>query len=301
MKTKQSIRFEIKSIAEDGTFEGWLSPYGAVDHANDVVEPGSYTKTLQEHGNVIPMLWQHDETEPIGELTLEDRTDGLYCKGRLLMELPTAKKAYLLIKARIVKGLSIGFDTIKSNVVAGIRHLKEIKLWEGSIVTFPCASQAVITSVKNRSYHEIKGDFNEEFSEAQLRSAGYQMICALQDALYSVIWSDLNRDEKTTATQTIIEQFTAAYMEYLPAYLDLLAELYGIDSKSWSAARDTKFTRSINHPEIKSTINILSALLTEAGSDTTSQPTAVETKSEPVDHSAATSLIADIRSLIPAA
>ena len=44
-------------------------------------------------------------------LTLVDGPDALSVKGQLLMDLPAAKNAYLLIKARIVKGLSIGFDT----------------------------------------------------------------------------------------------------------------------------------------------------------------------------------------------
>jgi len=65
------------------------------------------------------------------------------------MELPEAKKAYLLIKARIVRGLSIGFDTVKEVLDGGIRRLKELRLYEGSIVTFPMNEAAQITIVKH--------------------------------------------------------------------------------------------------------------------------------------------------------
>jgi HK97 family phage prohead protease len=65
--------------------KGLLSPYGNVDATGDVVEPGAYTKTLKDRGNKIPLLWQHRRTLPIGELTLEERPDGLWCKGQLLM------------------------------------------------------------------------------------------------------------------------------------------------------------------------------------------------------------------------
>jgi len=49
-------------------------------------------------------------------LTLVDGPDALSVKGQLLMDLRPPKSAYLLIKARIVKGLSIGFDTVKDAV-----------------------------------------------------------------------------------------------------------------------------------------------------------------------------------------
>ena len=132
--SKKSMKFEIKEISGEGSFEGLLSPYGNVDLTGDIVEPGAYKKTLQEHGNTVPMLWQHKTDCPIGELTLEDRPDGLWCKGQLLMALPEAQKAYLLIKAKIVKGLSIGYESVKDAIENGVRHLKEIRLYEGSLV-----------------------------------------------------------------------------------------------------------------------------------------------------------------------
>jgi hypothetical protein len=196
-----------------------------VDGGGDVVEPGAYTKTLKDQGNKRPMLWQHKTDVPIGELTLEDRPEGLWCTGQLLMALPEAQKAYLLIKAKIVKGLSIGFAAVKDAVENGVRKLKEIKLYEGSVVTFPMNETALIASVKARA--EGKGDFNEELNEIQLQDAGYQMFSALRYALGSLVWADLTREEKITAAEVVIQQFTDAWMAYFPAYIDLLAEMYG--------------------------------------------------------------------------
>src|ERR1041385_5901094 len=164
MKIKSRLRLEIKDITAEGSFEGMLSPYGNVDGTGDVVEPGAYTKTLNDRGNKIPLLWQHQPSLPIGELTLEDRAEGLWCKGQLLMADTVAQRAYLFIKARIVKGLSIGFESIRDAIDNGVRHLKEIKLYEGSIVTFPANEAALIASVKNGAI-EAKGDFNEELAE----------------------------------------------------------------------------------------------------------------------------------------
>jgi HK97 family phage prohead protease len=310
------MRLEIKEISPEGSFEGLLSPYGNVDGGGDVVEPGAYTKTLQEHGNKVPLLWQHKTDTPVGDLTLEDRPDGLWCKGQLLMALGDAVKAHLLIKARIVKGLSIGFETVKDSVEKGIRHLKEIRLYEGSIVTFPMNEAAMITSVKGSK--DAKGDFNEELAEQQLFDAADQMRYALGCALSSVVWSDLKRDEKITATEVIIQQFSDAYLAYIPVYLDMLTEMFG-GMETWSTSAkflEFKAGRMISAANektiqthcgnIKDSADALLALVASAATDTSKEAVipeakAADPKPEPVpDHSAAHSLIGNIRSLIPA-
>lgn len=318
VKTKSRMRLEIKDITAAGTFEGLLSPYGNVDQGADVVEPGAYAKTLKDQGSTRPLLWQHKSDVPIGQITLDDRPDGLWCSGQLLMQLPEAQKAYLLIKAQIVKGLSIGFQSIKDEIEGGIRKLKEIKLYEGSIVTFPMNEMALITGVKGK---ESKGDFNEELTEQQLSDAGYQMISALGQALRSVVWSGLTREEQISATETIIQQFSDAYNAYFPAYIDMLAEMFGdmetynakrMERKAgakWSAA-DKETMKSAcdmidnGHAMVKSGNDSIRALFdTEAGTSTSD--TKAAPKTEPAAcHSAIESVIGSLdsmMSLIPAA
>lgn len=326
MKTKQRVRMEIKGISEDGSFEGILSPYNKVDLGNEVVLPGAYTKTLKDNGNTVPMLWQHKSDVPIGELTLEDRPDGLWCKGQLLMALAEAQKAYLLIKARIVKGLSIGFTTVREAMDGTVRQLKEIRLYEGSIVTFPMSESAVITSVKALvDRMESKDDFNEELTEIQLEDAGCQMRTALNFALSSIFWSGLTREEIISAAGVIIQQFSDSYLAYVPAYLDMLAERYG-DLEMWAANRrlEVKAGRMISnanvttiqtaHGHMKSAMDLLYPLTVidaEAGdeeddSGITSKAAAgpPETpKPAPVvpDHSAIEGLIDQMKALYRAA
>jgi HK97 family phage prohead protease len=320
---KSRLRMEVKEISTEGVFEGLLSPYGNVDLTGDVVEPGAFTKTLKDRGSKVPLLWQHSAAMPVGELTLEERPDGLWCKGQLLMADSVAQRAYLFIKAGIVKGLSIGFETVKDAIENGVRHLKEIKLYEGSIVTFPANESALIFSVKGN--RETKGDFNEELTEIQLQEAGYQMRCALACALSSVIWANMTRDEKIAAAEATIQQFHDAYMQYLPAYLDMLAEEYG-EMETWSRKRfETKEGRKFSAAtkeamksacdQIKSGHETLLALLegeavedegenkTAPPVDTSSEGAARETKSEPAaSHSAeVVDLITGMRTLLGAA
>ena len=307
MERKRSeFRIEVKDLSEAGSFEGKLSVYGNVDEGSDCVEAGAFTKTIRENGNEIPLLWQHKSDEPIGKLALTDGTDALRVKGQLLMDLPEAQKAYKLIKAGIVKGLSIGFKTIKDSIEDGVRHLKEVRLFEGSIVTFPMNQMALITSVKSAGGDE-PGDFNEELTEVRLYAAFWQMMAALQNSLQEIIRSDLETADKATLSATVIEQFAAEYASYLPAYLDLLAENEGrwyymsrgkletkegrtISSATQKAMQSCHAKMMEGHSLIAEAGEMLKALWTqEAGDEATSDTGAAgseDDKSEPVDHSA---------------
>jgi HK97 family phage prohead protease len=321
--TKQRMRMEIKEISSAGEFDGLLSVYNVVDLGKDLVEPGAFTKTIQEHGAEVPLLWQHQTANPIGKLSLVDGPDALHVKGQLLMELPQAQQAYLLIKSGIVKGLSIGYDTVKDAMDGTVRRLKELRLWEGSIVTFPMLPQALITAVKARG--ETKEDFNTELAEIQLCAMGEQMFNALYWALMQLPWaSGLTRDQKVTSAEATLQQFSDAFTGWLPTYIDYLTEEYGdmetmsapeIETKRMerkvgrmiSATNKTKLATVQEHT--KSIDDIIAALIEDEAVDddenlidTSKSKAAAEEKSEPVpDHSAAQTLIEGIRSLIPTA
>ena len=306
MKTKQRIRLEIKDITADGTFEGILSPYGNVDGGGDIIERGAYAQTLKTQGATRPMLWQHKADVPIGELTLEDRADGLWCKGQLLMASAAAQEAYLFIKAGIVKGLSIGFTSIRDEVKNGIRVLKEIKLFEGAIVTFPMNEQALITSVKGK--HGTKGDFNEELTEIQILDASYQIFCALRDAMSSIVWADMSRDEKIAAAQAITQQFSDAHAAWFPTYLDTLEEYYGGMEMMAKRALERKSGRTFsaaNKEKLQSIAETLLALIAEDADTSESEAVTSAVKAaiepEPVpDHSAIVTRVDELRALLTA-
>jgi HK97 family phage prohead protease len=146
---QRNFQLELKSLTGQGIFEGYAAIYGNTDLQNDVIEPGAFLKTLSEKGGKVPILWQHDTTEPIGMGTLSDSPGGLLIHGELAIESPVAQKAYGLLKRRIVTGLSIGFDQVKSKVIDGVRHLSELRLWEVSLVTFGANPLAQVTGVKS--------------------------------------------------------------------------------------------------------------------------------------------------------
>lgn len=156
----KTFKFEIKEFGEMGAFTGMASVYGNKDLGGDVVEPGAFTKTLADKGGEVPILWQHDSREPIGMGKLTDGPGGLQIDGVLAIDVsPVAVKAYGLMKKGIIKGLSIGYDTIRDEVKDRVRYLRELKLWEVSLVTFPMNELATINTVK--AVEEAKVEFGE--------------------------------------------------------------------------------------------------------------------------------------------
>ncbi len=134
-------------LEEGARITGYASWFGVEDTGRDVVAPGAYCDSLARasaESRSIKMLWQHDPAQVIGvwdEVREDDR--GLFVKGRLLPGVEKAREAAALIEAGALDGLSIGYTVrraVKDN--QGRRLLKELELWEVSLVTFPMLPSA---------------------------------------------------------------------------------------------------------------------------------------------------------------
>ena len=140
---------------QEGCFKGYGSIFGNVDCYGDVVEKGAFISSLEEYAQKnkkIPILWQHDPSDPIGFCSACEDEKGLLMDARLLVDdVKKAKEARALIKNRVISGLSIGYS-VKNNGAffdaEGLRHLTDLKLYEISIVTFPANEEATVDSVK---------------------------------------------------------------------------------------------------------------------------------------------------------
>lgn len=150
---------EAKELGTPGEFEGYASTFGNVDQGGDVVEPGAFIESVVKakgDRRTIPMLWQHNQHEPIGVWTdIAEDTKGLYVKGRLLIEDdPLARRAHAHLKAKSLGGMSIGYRIPEGGIVEdekrrGVSRLKKLDLREISLVTMPMNVEARVTSVKS--------------------------------------------------------------------------------------------------------------------------------------------------------
>ena len=147
LETKFCSFKDALQISENAEISGYASLFGKGDQGGDVVAPGAYAKSLaqlQASGRPVRMLWQHDPAQPIGVWDeVREDAKGLYVKGRILTEVEKGREVAALIEAGAIDGLSIGYRT-KSAVrdAEGRRVLKELELWEVSVVTFPMLPEA---------------------------------------------------------------------------------------------------------------------------------------------------------------
>ncbi len=150
---------EIKSLTDEGVIEGYASIFSNVDYGGDKVMPGAFVESLaksRQHGRTVKMLWNHDPSQPIGVWEdLAEDGKGLRGRGRLVMEVPKAREAHALMKAGAIGGLSIGYRTIKAEPDGNVRLLKQVDLFEVSLVTFPMNDRARLTAVKADGIEEI--------------------------------------------------------------------------------------------------------------------------------------------------
>lgn len=177
------IDFPLKIKASDaGLFEGLASTYGNVDMGRDLVERGAFTETLTKRGAEIPILWSHDQANPVGLGQLADSPEGLRIAGSLDLDTVSGREAYSRVRKRIVKGLSIGFQVPENGAAmeGGIRRLKRIELYEVSLVTLPMNTYARVTHVKS-SIATVR-DF-----EAMLRESGYSKSEATRIASHGYV------------------------------------------------------------------------------------------------------------------
>lgn len=146
-------KFDCKDMKETDTeyqFSG-IATTPTPDRLDDVVEPMG-----AEYETPLPLLWQHDSEKPIGNVnTVKPTKNGIPVEFTIpkILTPGTLKdridEAIQSIKAKLVRGLSIGFAPIEYSYMdtGGIHFIKWAWL-ELSVVTIPCNEEATIIGIK---------------------------------------------------------------------------------------------------------------------------------------------------------
>jgi len=183
----KTIPIEIKSIEEDGTFEGFANVYDVVDLGNDLVEKGAFAKTITERPKVAIKM---EHTELIGGGTLEDTEHGPFLKGKLTLGVQRAREAYELLKDGVLGYLSIGWMPIKSVKSGNVRRVTEGRIFEVSMTAVPMNELSAITAYKT-------GRRISRASRAALESA----MATIQSLLGDDAGTDPSLDDDAATTQ----------------------------------------------------------------------------------------------------
>src|SRR5436190_203786 len=138
----------VKAVDEDARIITGMASTPTPDRLDDVVEPDGAQFKLP-----LPLLWQHDSKQPIGQVTAAKVS-----KAGIEIVAKTAKgvtaeidRAWSLIKAGLVPGLSIGFKPIETTRIEKTNGMRFIKWdWlELSAVTIPANIEASIQTIKS--------------------------------------------------------------------------------------------------------------------------------------------------------
>lgn len=156
-----------------GIVEGYFSTWGIVDSDGDEILPGAYKKSLQENGpgSARPRLyhlWQHSTQHPLARFTedqslMEDHK-GLFFRSKI-SRTSYGRDALLLYEDGVVNEHSVGIQIVK-NERAGEGHMRvlEVKLWEGSTVTWGANMNTPTTAVKDQDPTDLAEKFNERIN-----------------------------------------------------------------------------------------------------------------------------------------
>jgi len=157
VNTKHLARpFAMKALKSDGSFTGYGSVFGVEDSYGDVVLPGAFRASLEAwkvKGRLPALLWQHRSDTPIGVWkTMAEDERGLLVEGELALKTQAGAEAYELLKLGALSGLSIGYAIPKGGGEWDPKTeqfmLKQVDLWETSLVTFPANEAAQVETVK---------------------------------------------------------------------------------------------------------------------------------------------------------
>jgi HK97 family phage prohead protease len=153
MRETKQFAFEVASVDGEGrTLEGYAAAFGNVDAVGDIIHPGAFAKTITERGSQVKLLWQHQQGEPLGRvMALREDPRGLFIKA-VISDTARGRDALALLKDGAIGEMSIGYDPVifdySQQDAKNIRNLREIKLHEVSLVSFPANSLAQVTSLK---------------------------------------------------------------------------------------------------------------------------------------------------------
>lgn len=224
------------------TFTGLASTW-ELDEGGDIVHQGAYARTLSSWRNsngkrIIPLIDQHNYgsvRKVVGKLVDAKETDAGLETTWQIVEGADGDEVLNRLKGGFVNGLSIGYEVVQADdeqITQGgqttyIRHLRELKLFEVSLVIWGMNEGALIdtSSVKARLIAGRKGDIPLSDEEKVKLASGLKDARDEIDALLEQIPSEKKADADPPALAD--EAATALRQRLLRLKLNRLATRRG--------------------------------------------------------------------------
>ena len=172
-------------MSADGIVEGYASTFDRVpDSYGDVIAKGAFARTLDEwsakegEGLSIPLLYGHNTDDPmhnIGKVTeAHEDEKGLFVHAEFDADNPTAQYARKLASEGRLYQFSFAYAIRDAGMVTldnGVDayELRDLDLYEVSLVQIPANQNAVVTSVKSDVPEVKSGRRNSKADADELR------------------------------------------------------------------------------------------------------------------------------------
>ncbi len=210
-----------------GSFSGYASTWNTRDHAGEIVIRGAFHNSLDRFKAEGFIALQHEYSNLPVATVKDAREDerGLFIEGEF-HSTDEAQDARAYMRERLERGksvgLSIGYNILPADMErtrAGVL-LKEIDLWEVSIVTKPCNPEALASAVKSDA-RAVKAEYLGPYAEAEMTLAALYDLC---DTLrWRCFWSylfegDLSPADREAKVDGALSEFHQLALRCVRAY-----------------------------------------------------------------------------------
>lgn len=182
---KQFKEFAVKELSYNGesrTISGYAAVFNNRDKAGDILLKGCFAKSIQDRGpesqanDKIIMLWQHDQHEPIGKISvlIEDEK-GLYFEA-VIDDVERGNQAIKQLESGTLNQFSIGYSYVWEKCEYDQERdafiVKEVVLYEISVVSIGCNGETEYLGLKSEStdpYEDLKNEIESAIKGLPIR------------------------------------------------------------------------------------------------------------------------------------
>jgi HK97 family phage prohead protease len=226
------INSEFKLIDKDDTkrrFKGLASTID-LDRGGDIVLPEAFKTTLETFKKNPIILFNHDKDKPIG---IAERLEiqpgrGLAVEG-LISQAKDVEDTWVKMKEGILRGMSFSYRIQDSEFKDNAQVIKELDLFEISVVSIPMNANALLTIAKSIDATQA---FRENFAGdifKQLPDGSFYKFITNKENKTDITKEDLQKfieqekeNEKTTKDQMEVLNRLSAIVTQLGRFVDLI-------------------------------------------------------------------------------
>lgn len=193
--------------------EGYYSVFDFKDSDGDVMLKGCYEKTVKENGpngsNRIMHLYQHDPLQVLGKpMALMEDEKGLYFRT-MIADTTLGTDVLKLYRDGILKEHSVGINFVQRdyNSQDDAYEVKEVRMWEGSTVTWGANELSIGGMVKGTILDRVEKfkELSKAFYSGDYTDDTFLLIEAQLKHLEQNLKNSLQPNEPALATPSKVE------------------------------------------------------------------------------------------------